>query len=138
MLTYSYSRAAWDGGIWAWDCVLQARVLVIPFVAALLGDNPMQSEFACHISQAGMFFCRICDVKGFDAPPPGRSQLPVDPSTPSNHAHGGHSTSNASGVSDGDSSGDNSQSVARGQKKADESMQDMVERVTRFIKVCTT
>ena len=123
-LAYSYLRTAWDGGIWAWDYVLQACVPMIPFVAVLLDDNPMQSEFACHISQAGKFFCRICDVKSFDAPPPGRSQLLVDPSTLSNHAHGGHSTGNASGISDGDSSGNNSQSVACGQKKADESMQD--------------
>jgi hypothetical protein len=33
---------------------------------ALLGDNPMQSEFACHIGLMGKFFCRMCWVKGFD------------------------------------------------------------------------
>ncbi|KAK0435422.1 hypothetical protein EV421DRAFT_1987087 [Armillaria borealis] len=32
-------------GIEAWDCVLQEDVVVIPYVLALLGDNPMQSEF---------------------------------------------------------------------------------------------
>jgi hypothetical protein len=46
-------RAAWDTGIWAWDCVHEDHVLVIPFVAALLGDNPMQSEFACHVGPGG-------------------------------------------------------------------------------------
>lgn len=42
-------------------------MLVIPFVVALLGDNPMQSEFTCHLGQGGKFFCRMCEVKGFDA-----------------------------------------------------------------------
>jgi hypothetical protein len=27
----------------------------------------MQSEFACHLGQGGKFFCRMCDVKGFDS-----------------------------------------------------------------------
>ncbi|KAI0309831.1 hypothetical protein OF83DRAFT_1179167 [Amylostereum chailletii] len=42
-------------------------VLVIPAVLALLGDNPMQSEMACHIGLRGKFFCRCCWVKGRDA-----------------------------------------------------------------------
>jgi hypothetical protein len=60
-------REAWISGIWAWDCVVKDHVLVIPFVVALLGDNPMQSEFACHLGQGGKFFCRMCEVKGFDS-----------------------------------------------------------------------
>lgn len=36
------------------------------FVLALLGDNPMQSEFACHAGLRAKFFCRICMVKGKD------------------------------------------------------------------------
>jgi hypothetical protein len=61
-------REAWTSGIWAWDCVIKERVLVIPFVAALLGDNPMQSEFACHLGQGGNHFCRMCEVgKGADS-----------------------------------------------------------------------
>ncbi|KAJ2968879.1 hypothetical protein NUW54_g13095 [Trametes sanguinea] len=55
-------------GIWAWDCVLNEPVLVIPFVLALLGDNPMQSEFACHIGLQAKFFCRSCWCKGRDVP----------------------------------------------------------------------
>ena len=35
-------------------------------VLALLGDNPMQSKFAHHISLKGKFFCHICLVKGQD------------------------------------------------------------------------
>ena len=40
---------------------------MIPAVLALLGDNPMQSELACHIGLMGKFFCRHCWVKGRDA-----------------------------------------------------------------------
>ncbi|KAI6028155.1 hypothetical protein EDC04DRAFT_2605807 [Pisolithus marmoratus] len=31
-------------GIWAWDCIHKEKVLVLPSVLALLGDNPMQNE----------------------------------------------------------------------------------------------
>lgn len=44
-----------------------ARGLLIVCVLALLGDNPMQSEFSCHIGLRGKFFCRVCGVKGKDA-----------------------------------------------------------------------
>ncbi|KAJ7475261.1 hypothetical protein B0H11DRAFT_1728235, partial [Mycena galericulata] len=61
-----FTRAAQKDGIWAWDCELNELVLMIPAVLALLGDNPMQSEFACHIGLRGKFFCRACWVKGSD------------------------------------------------------------------------
>ncbi|TFY54865.1 hypothetical protein EVJ58_g8605 [Rhodofomes roseus] len=32
----------------------------------MLGDNPMQSEFACHAGLEAKFFCRMCWVKGKD------------------------------------------------------------------------
>ncbi|ETW77160.1 hypothetical protein HETIRDRAFT_174197 [Heterobasidion irregulare TC 32-1] len=54
-------------GVWAWDIASQEMVLVLPVVLALLGDNPMQSEMACHIGLRGKFFCRTCWVKGRDA-----------------------------------------------------------------------
>ena len=47
-------------GIWAWDCVYNEAVMVIPSVLALLGDNPMQSEFTSHIGLNGNMFCRVC------------------------------------------------------------------------------
>ncbi|KAF4617992.1 hypothetical protein D9613_012967 [Agrocybe pediades] len=60
-------ESAQQNGIWAWDCALREPVLIFPAVLALLGDNPMQSEFACHIGLTGKFFCRTCWVKGTDA-----------------------------------------------------------------------
>jgi len=51
-------------GIWAWDCIFNEPILIIPFVLVLLGDNPMQSEFACHIGLRGWLFCRACWVEG--------------------------------------------------------------------------
>ncbi|KAJ7145018.1 hypothetical protein C8R46DRAFT_1232351 [Mycena filopes] len=60
-------ETAQEAGIWAWDMVHEEPVLIIPEVLALLGDNPMQSEFACHIGLRGKLFCRACWVKGTDA-----------------------------------------------------------------------
>ncbi|KAG1833238.1 hypothetical protein DFJ58DRAFT_632431, partial [Suillus subalutaceus] len=57
---------SWKQGIWAWDCVHKEYVLIIPSVLALLGDNPMQSEMACHIGSMGKYFCHVCKVKGHD------------------------------------------------------------------------
>jgi len=63
----SLHRAVKKEGVWAWDCVHKEPVLVFPVVLALLGDNPMQSEFACHIGMRGKLFCGACWVKGSDA-----------------------------------------------------------------------
>ncbi|KAJ7498183.1 hypothetical protein B0H11DRAFT_2383263 [Mycena galericulata] len=59
-------ETAQKDGIWAWDSQHNELVLIIPTVLALLGDNPMQSEFACHIGLRGKYFCRACWVKGSD------------------------------------------------------------------------
>ncbi|KAJ7736951.1 hypothetical protein DFH07DRAFT_842427, partial [Mycena maculata] len=53
-----------ETGIWAWDAHYQELILVIPSVLAMLVDNPMQSEFACHIGFRGKLFCRACWAKG--------------------------------------------------------------------------
>ncbi|KAL6307553.1 hypothetical protein BKA93DRAFT_727298, partial [Sparassis latifolia] len=41
-------------------------VLVVPWILAFLGDNPMSSEFASHIGMKGKCFCRTCMVRGAD------------------------------------------------------------------------
>ncbi|KAF8480569.1 hypothetical protein JB92DRAFT_3102105 [Gautieria morchelliformis] len=64
-------------GIWAWDCVLGEMVLLLIWILVLLGDNPMQSELACHCGLLAKFFCWCCWVKGPDAVEqdvPGRRQ----------------------------------------------------------------
>ena len=60
-------REAQATGIWAYDCVLHDIVLVIIWVLAMLGDNPMQSKFACHAGLQAKFFCCMCWVKGHDS-----------------------------------------------------------------------
>ena len=59
--------------------------MIFPVVLALLGDNPMQSEMACHIGLAGRKFCRVCEAendKGLKMPLgtdfPGSSASPAD------------------------------------------------------------
>ena len=41
--------------------------MLVPWALALEGDNPMQSELACHVGLTGKFFCQNCMVKGCDA-----------------------------------------------------------------------
>ncbi|VDB83188.1 unnamed protein product [Peniophora sp. CBMAI 1063] len=60
-------KSCQENGIWAYDAVDKQMVLVIPSVLAVLGDNPMQSEFCCHRGLAANYFCRVCWVhKGVD------------------------------------------------------------------------
>jgi hypothetical protein len=49
-----------EKGVWVWDCKYEEHVLVFPVVLKMLGNNPMASEFACHIGLQGRLFCRIC------------------------------------------------------------------------------
>jgi len=131
-------RAAWKTGIWAWDCVHEDHVLVIPFVAALLGDNPMQSEFACHVGPGGKLLCRICDVKGKDSSTDGL-QPSAAATTSIDSENEARTTPDLTGTTDSDgdsnsSAGDTS-APAKGRNKKLETMQDMVERVTRFIQM---
>ncbi|KAF7339159.1 hypothetical protein MVEN_01993000 [Mycena venus] len=58
---------ACKSGIEAYDCQYQEMVLLLPWILAMLGDNPMQSEFASHIGLTGKCFYRVCNVKGADA-----------------------------------------------------------------------
>lgn len=129
-------RKCQEGGIWAWDCLENEPVLLIPMVLALLGDNPMQSEFACHIGLKGKLFCRACWVKGTDA----RAEAePQPPGSPHASAHGSeadtassHGSAAASEASEGNSDG---QTTKGRRKKVLESMSNMVDRVKAFVKV---
>ncbi|KAG9089952.1 hypothetical protein FRC06_001282 [Ceratobasidium sp. 370] len=53
-------------GFSAYDSKIGEEVLIIPWVYAFQGDNPMQSEICSHIGMAGKFFCRVCHVRGKD------------------------------------------------------------------------
>ena len=116
-VSISRHRSAWETGIWAWDCVHNERVLVLPFVVALPADNPMQSEFACHIGLKGKFFCRVCTVQGGDGEKP--------PSTDDNQ-HGDRESEHGS---------ESEQEHPKQTKKTLESMADMIDRISRFTRV---
>ncbi|KAG6835924.1 hypothetical protein H0H93_013289 [Arthromyces matolae] len=124
-------EAAWESGIRAYDCVHKEYVLMIPSVVALLGDNPMQSELSCHVGLMGKYFCRVCQVKGFDT-----SDQPSQPSQQEETApHGENSEAEtASEVSDAGSELLQVKHGAKGRKKANETLHSMVERVKRFLK----
>ncbi|KAF9494386.1 hypothetical protein BDN71DRAFT_1563932 [Pleurotus eryngii] len=108
-------------GIWAWDCVYGEPILVIPMILALLGDNPMQSEFAS------------CWVKGSDA---------LDADVPTNEQQGnpGSDAGDSGSEVASDASGDQTSTVPvqkrhRRKGKFKESLQQIVDRVGAFIKI---
>ncbi|KAJ7596205.1 hypothetical protein C8J56DRAFT_1022550 [Mycena floridula] len=137
---------AQQNGIWSWDCESNEPILVIPFVLAMLGDNPMQSEFACHIGLRGKFFCRICKVKGKDAtdevvdvPPPDEEAIPS--LQRNSEANDDADSDNSSVVSSDNGSAESvtSQSSKPGttkpkKNKVPESLENMLRRIKDFIK----
>ena len=80
----TYFRLSQQDGIWAWDCIHKELILIFPTVLALLGDNPMHSEFACHIGLRGKYFCCACWVKGSDAQDGANLRNVPDVNTPEN------------------------------------------------------
>lgn len=104
-------RQCQKDGIWAWDCAENEPVLLIPMVLALLGDNPMQSEFACHIGLKGKLFCRACWAKGTDVL---AETMPEQSDSPRSHASrhsdeadAASETGSLAGSETSDGSGDN-------------------------------
>lgn len=109
-------------GIWAYHAGYQEMVLVTTSVLAFLGDNPMQSEMACHIGLRGKFFCRMCTVKGRD----------VDDECDMGVSNAGDAASSQSSSS---SSSDNTESKSGKRKRAKETLENLVDRARRFMKV---
>lgn len=100
----------------------------------MLGDNPMQSEIACHIGLKGKFFCRNCWVKGADVSDRVAevARLPA--------AHEDCSEADISAESDASlkSTASNQSQNPMGPKKKQrqkETMQEMVDRAQRFLGV---
>ena len=120
----------WEDGILAWDHVHSDFVLVILFISALLGDNPMQSEFACHVGAMGNLFCRICSVSTGPHPCPPTERAPETVDMDDVPPNGSPLSGAAS-----DASTDGGQ---QRKKKHAESMAEMVNRIERFVKVSTT
>lgn len=112
-------------------------MLLIPFVYALLGDNPMQSELSSHIGLRGKHFCRICYVKGSDAEEGRRKPTKRNQAGENNEQMEiGHSDAEsvASAVSDGSNASGVDLLSSKGVKKT-EGFHQMLQRVTRFMKV---
>ncbi|KAF9070032.1 hypothetical protein BDP27DRAFT_1420468 [Rhodocollybia butyracea] len=123
-----------EHGIWTWDSLTQSKVLIILSVLAMLGDNPMQSEFACHIGLCGKYFCRVCKVKGKDS-------AAADSSGRSLHSHppelGSEPESDGASVASAES--DTSQEKGLRKKKGPcqkfkEGLSAIMERVKAFVK----
>jgi len=122
-------------GIWAWDCVDKTLVLLIPSVLALLGDNPMQSEMACHGGLMAKLFCRVCWVNG-------KVEGGEDEEAESGEGgKRGDARSEAGSDVTSDSASDSSIPAAMGsnwkkrRKRVAESLADMTSRISRFMEV---
>ncbi|EIM81338.1 uncharacterized protein STEHIDRAFT_66542 [Stereum hirsutum FP-91666 SS1] len=131
-----------SSGIWVWDCVLQESVLIIPSastVLSILGDNPMQSEMACHIGMNGKMFCRMCTVEGDDIDEDDTNDHPSHPHpNPDGSASEGEgAATDSSAQTNNDIPNQAGQPPNKKRKrrtKGNESMQETVDRVTRFMR----
>jgi hypothetical protein len=123
-----------EHGIWAWDCVHQEAVLVLLWILALLGDNPMQSEFACHIGLRGKLFCRICLVQGKATPAKSKTGTGGDDEGTRPDDEEQDAASDAV-TSDDDSDDGAGAKKPRRRKQTVEPVAAMIKRVTDFIRV---
>lgn len=115
---------------------------MLPDVLALLGDNPMQSELACHSGLAARLFCRICWVtseKGGEEINEEDADLERDVADglggrESDQSDRESNDSVASGA-DTDSINSSTGGKKKGKAKALETLEHMVDRVKRFVTV---
>jgi hypothetical protein len=136
----------------SWDCENKEYVLIFPTVFTLLGDNPMQSEMACHIGLQGKTFCRACIVNRHEsAPPPDANQpqhldsnsrpttprISTTPTRPSFHLESEDEAVNTGRPHDSDISEVGSDVPRAGSKKKKETMGEMVV-LTSFLQVCSS
>ncbi|KAK7043938.1 hypothetical protein VNI00_008104 [Paramarasmius palmivorus] len=124
-------------GIWAWDSATDEPVLLLVCVLALLGDNPMQSEFACHIGLKGKRFCRACLVKGKDAAENAAAGLDVDEGNESDGEgieSDGEVESDQGSVSTSASRPGSPSGKPRKKGRAAETLESMIRRVKEFVK----
>ncbi|CAK5282232.1 unnamed protein product [Mycena citricolor] len=134
-----------ENGIWCWDIIYNEPVLAISEVLALLGDNPMQSKFACHIGLRGKFFCHACWAKGHSSEPesdtiPSSTQVIAENLNVGNDQAERRDDTN--GIDEGAQSEDSAASiestsgVKKGRAKhAVETMAQMVARVKAFMTI---
>ncbi|THH17637.1 hypothetical protein EW146_g3214 [Bondarzewia mesenterica] len=107
-------------GIWAWDVAAKELVLVIPVILGLLGDNPMQSEFACHIAT------RLQPGQGHVESESDMSSLAASSADGSQSAH----DDSASGLS---TDGEASAGTTKKKGRAQETLQQLADRARRFL-----
>ncbi|KAH8982323.1 hypothetical protein EDB86DRAFT_2834406 [Lactarius hatsudake] len=104
-----------------------------PPLEMLDGIVSQLDEFVCHVGPGGKMICHICQVKGLDVST-NDMQAQIAPA-PIHDVDGGRTTPDLIGTSDGDSSADGAYAPANRWKRKLESMQEMVERVTRFVHI---
>lgn len=104
----------------------------------------MQSEFSCHVGLMGKYFCRICQVKGFDAgetPAPaevGSAQSnPLRDEGPELSSAQSRAGNNSAGSDVGSDQGHHTQGQATS-KKQSETLDKMVKRIKRFLEVSSS
>jgi hypothetical protein len=108
----------------------------------------MQSEFACHVGSNGKLFCRMCTVSNStsteEAPTASGPNAdsagppPAEPSTdPSTNMSPGPAAAEESDLESGPESVTSVNSTGAAKTSKVESMQGMIDRVTRFVSVCS-
>lgn len=110
-----------DQGTWVYDIEHKNLALVFPAILAMLGDNPMQSEFACHRGMMAKLFCRICKVSK------GAGVADDDDEESGDEGY-------AAAVDD-DASSVGSKQGGKGRKKVLETLEAMKDRVLRFLQI---